>query len=220
MNDLATTEIIITEKACIRCGSMKPFRSRCRVCMSVKNKKYQQNHKAEIAVRKKQKYRDNPEQAKERWKKYSQGNREKINAQHRKYCSENPEKYRESLLKYKEANIEKSRESCRRWAKNNPEKIRVHWAETGKRKRAAKKNAVVEKFNTAEIFKRDGWICQLCHKKVNPRLKHPHPLSKSLDHIVPLSRGGEHSRRNTQLAHLSCNVDIKAGGIKQLRLIG
>ena len=68
------------------------------------------------------------------------------------------------------------------------------------------KEAFVENVDPMEVFERNNWICQLCN----------HPVSKirdkrfidiaSLDHIIPLSKGGEHSYANTQLAHLSCNI--------------
>lgn len=63
-----------------------------------------------------------------------------------------------------------------------------------------------EEFTDIEIFERDGWVCQLCNEPVDPTLKWPDPLSKSLDHIVPLSVGGHHLRSNCQLAHVTCNV--------------
>ncbi|MFZ2809419.1 MAG: HNH endonuclease [Desulfosalsimonadaceae bacterium] len=149
-----------------------------------------------------------------------QDNRDKINAQQHQSYHENPEKRRQQALKHRNAHLEEEvRARCREWAKNNPEKMRNHWADTGKRKRAIRKGVTVEKFKAAEIYERDGWICQLCHKKVNKRLRYPNPLSRSLDHIMPISLGGTHERKNVQLAHYKCNVDIKAGGIKQLRLI-
>lgn len=72
-------------------------------------------------------------------------------------------------------------------------------------RRAKNRGAVVESFKKKEIFERDNWKCGLCGKPVNKRLKHPDPGSASLDHIIPLSRGGSHTRDNVQLAHLRCN---------------
>jgi 5-methylcytosine-specific restriction endonuclease McrA len=66
--------------------------------------------------------------------------------------------------------------------------------------------ATTERFDPHEIFERDGWICCLCHAAVSPELAWPDPLSPSLDHVLPLVAGGEHSRANTQLAHWICNV--------------
>lgn len=66
--------------------------------------------------------------------------------------------------------------------------------------------ATVEAFDPYEVFDRDGWICQICGGEIDPAARRPDQLCVSLDHIIPLSRGGEHSRANTQAAHLICNV--------------
>jgi len=70
------------------------------------------------------------------------------------------------------------------------------------------------------IYERDGWRCGICGKKVKSELKYPHPLAASLDHIMPLSRGGFHVKANVQLAHLRCNLKKNARGGGQLRLVG
>lgn len=57
----------------------------------------------------------------------------------------------------------------------------------------------------SEIFERDGWRCQLCGDPVLPFIKGLHPRQASIDHIVPVSKGGEHVAANLQLAHLGCN---------------
>lgn len=64
----------------------------------------------------------------------------------------------------------------------------------------------VQEFKRSEIYERDGWICQLCKKAVNPKLTFPNPACASLDHVIPLSRGGGHKTTNVQLAHLRCNT--------------
>ena len=74
------------------------------------------------------------------------------------------------------------------------------------RRRMRVAEATVEKFDPRDVFERDGWVCQLCQERVDPELAYPDPLSKSLDHIVPISKGGAHSFANGQLAHLRCNV--------------
>lgn len=79
------------------------------------------------------------------------------------------------------------------------------------RRRALKKNLPAESFLPQEIFNRDGWVCGICAGAVEEGLAWPHPKSPSLDHVVPLSRGGHHTRDNVQLAHLSCNVRKGAG---------
>lgn len=63
-----------------------------------------------------------------------------------------------------------------------------------------------EQINVLAVFERDNWVCQICGEDVDPTVEHPDPLSKSLDHIVPLSQGGGHTWDNVQLAHLVCNM--------------
>lgn len=48
--------------------------------------------------------------------------------------------------------------------------------------------------------------CAICGKPVDKKLKSPHPLSASVDHIIPLAKGGHpFDIANLQLAHRQCN---------------
>ena len=68
---------------------------------------------------------------------------------------------------------------------------RTEYQRVFKRKRQALKlGNHHEKYTDIEIFERDGWLCGICGQKINKRLKYPNPRSKSIDHIVPLSKGG------------------------------
>ncbi|QDM56277.1 HNH endonuclease [Gordonia phage SweatNTears] len=85
--------------------------------------------------------------------------------------------------------------------REDPE-FRAAWkASLYSRRTLRKENPIIEE----EVFIRDGWICQLCADPVDPDDKHPSKWSPSLDHIIPLSRGGTHTWDNVQLAHLGCN---------------
>nr|WP_325300332.1 HNH endonuclease signature motif containing protein [uncultured Dysosmobacter sp.] len=49
-------------------------------------------------------------------------------------------------------------------------------------------------------------ICGICGQPVDPSLKYPHPLARTVDHIIPIARGGHPSDlSNLQLAHWICN---------------
>lgn len=60
-----------------------------------------------------------------------------------------------------------------------------------------------------QICERDGWECQIFGCDLGPLrrdLLWPDALSPSIDHIVPLSRGGTDIAPNKRAAHLFCNV--------------
>lgn len=79
------------------------------------------------------------------------------------------------------------------------------------KRRALERNAFVAPVNRAQVYERDHWTCQLCREPVMRHEVVPHPQAPTLDHIVPLSRGGTHEPANVQLAHYRCN-SIKSDG--------
>ena len=49
-------------------------------------------------------------------------------------------------------------------------------------------------------------ICGICGKPVDKTLRYPHPMSPTVDHIIPVVKGGHPSDLdNLQLAHWCCN---------------
>lgn len=71
------------------------------------------------------------------------------------------------------------------------------------RRRAHKRAG--ERFTLREIAERDNWRCHLCGKKVPDRDYAARDDDPTLDHLVPVSAGGEHTRANVALAHNRCN---------------
>lgn len=74
------------------------------------------------------------------------------------------------------------------------------------RRRAERWGVEFEEFSRAEIFDRDGWVCGICSEPIDRLLIHPDPMSVSLDHIIPMSKGGGHVPLNVTCAHLFCNL--------------
>lgn len=77
-----------------------------------------------------------------------------------------------------------------------------------------------ETFSLLEIAERDGWRCHLCGKQVPDREYKARDLDPTIDHLVPVSAGGSHTRDNVALAHNRCNWQRGADGLAQLRLVG
>lgn len=57
---------------------------------------------------------------------------------------------------------------------------------------------IVEPVEREELYERHRGVCGICGEAVDHD-------NFECDHVVPLSRGGEHSYANTQLAHPRCN---------------
>jgi len=100
---------------------------------------------------------------------------------------------------------------------------RVQRAASKRRRRARKRGALRAPYKAIVIHERDGWVCQLCRKKVRRRAKVPHPLAPVIDHILPLAQGGDDVPSNVQCAHFLCNSlkgDRTGPTGDQLRLVG
>lgn len=65
--------------------------------------------------------------------------------------------------------------------------------------------AFVEPVYRVKVYERDRWTCRLCGEPVDLTARVPDPLAPTLDHILPLALGGEHSYANAQCAHYRCN---------------
>lgn len=81
------------------------------------------------------------------------------------------------------------------------------WAPTQHiRVRAKQQGATtIERFTAIEIFERDNWTCYLCHEPVSQAPDCYNPKAATIDHVVPLSKGGQHTAANVRCACLTCN---------------
>lgn len=136
----------------------------------------------------------------------------------KQYRDKNPEAVKATWHRWYVKNKERHTENNRRWESENPDRVRelknrynkTPNGQENRRKqshlcRVRKYETTFEEFSSIEIFERDGWRCSICGKKVNRRFKWPNQMSASLDHIIPLSKGGTHTRDNVCCAHLQCN---------------
>jgi len=67
----------------------------------------------------------------------------------------------------------------------------------------------------AFICNRDRWRCGICRKPVSRERRHPDPLCASLDHVIPVSKGGSNDPWNLRLTHLKCNLERRNVGVAE-----
>lgn len=187
-----------TSKACIKCEQVKPVeqfyvrrgkpQARCKRCVLDQNDAYR---------------KANPEVSR---------------ASARRWRERNPEKAKAGFAKWLEANRDYNRKRHERWRLENPEvlaAIRARYYADGDlsdkaREYSAKRRALVSgasigKVSTDELWDSQGNVCPLCSEQIDRSIRHPDPMSPSLDHIFPLIAGGAHSQENLQWVHLVCN---------------
>jgi len=165
----------------------------CRQCRKEYGQAYQKAHpeKGRLAVR----------------KSYAKHKERRCREARERY---DPEKRRQRYLKNRDARLAQQREYQqrpevkaryrdwkRRWIVRNRELKREYWRRYNARKQGAKGTHSVEEWLT--LCKRCDWTCLACgsrHVKDNPL---------TLDHIVPLSKGGTDDIDNIQPLCRSCN---------------
>ena len=63
-----------------------------------------------------------------------------------------------------------------------------------------------EKFSHETIAARDNYICYLCGDEVDMTISRLDNRGATLDHVIPISRGGVDSLENVKLTHRVCNM--------------
>lgn len=126
-------------------------------------------------------------------------------AEWRDWADRNQDSLAEYRAEYRAATTEQRAAYIAQWRDDHPWSSVAHSYQ--RRRRAAGLDATVaELVIPAEVFTRDGWLCQICIEPVDPDETFPNAACATLDHIIPVSDpDSSHTYENTQLAHLRCN---------------
>lgn len=130
-------------------------------------------------------------------RRWYEANREKEIQRSSKWNRENPDKVASNMRKCRERRPDHYKEYQKQYRKENP----ALYAASDCKKRSIRRSAIDKtkhKLTTRELAslkKQAKGICYYCGKK----------SKLTLDHIIPLSRGGTHSRDNVLFACNSCN---------------
>jgi len=103
---------------------------------------------------------------------------------------------------WRSANPDRITEQYRQWRTENATRV----AEKNRRRRARLLAAWDEDVDILELVAQSEGKCGICREPIDTTLAWPDMQSLTLDHIMPLSRGGRHRTDNCQPAHAVCNA--------------
>ncbi len=200
-------------KFCTGCKQRKPLgdfasgESSCRACRKAYNRQHRQNNSDRLHAQKKAYYETHKEQYAAYGRYWNAAHVEQRRYNERKnrlaHLERERARGREKAARRAARDPDRSRVQSRRWRAEHPD--RAHAIDA--RKRAVRSAApIVDRVNRMVVADRDCWTCQICGEPIDPTLTYPDPGYLNIDHIVPLSRGGEHSYANCQATHAQCNA--------------
>lgn len=56
------------------------------------------------------------------------------------------------------------------------------------------------------LFDKCNWTCGLCGKSIDKNRRVPDWRAATIEHIIPISKGGTHTWNNVTAAHYRCNL--------------
>lgn len=185
--------------------SNKPdgFRANCKACRSAYMAGRYTENREDILRRQKEKPRD-PELLDAYQRRYRRENVEKIAEKNRRWAEANADHKREYNSQYFAQNGEALKAANKKWRQENHEQILSY----NREREALKRSLLVDRGVTTNALRdRDGDACTYCGADLwFGRSSNYRPNKASVDHVIPIVRGGEHSFANTVLACLRCNI--------------
>lgn len=125
----------------------------------------------------------------------------------RRWHRRNAPAVRERARRWRDANEKRRFRQLMAWKQQNPWHASAY-SYSKRRRIYGLPDVVAEQVIPADIYERDGGVCQLCGGHVDRALRFPHPEAMTLDHRIPVSDpASEHTYANVQLAHWGCNRD-------------
>lgn len=123
----------------------------------------------------------------------------------KEWRANNREYHRQWNREYAATHAEAVTSAILRWRADNPVRAAENHLRATHRRRARKMCAPSVKYSRSDIFERDRWTCHLCGLFIDPTLSGKLPWGVTIDHRIPISRGGADTPENVAAAHRTCN---------------
>lgn len=147
------------------------------------------------------------ERARERGRRYRMKHRERRAKAHRKWALANRDLVRERYRRWAERHRQKTRDKALAWRLANPDKARTLWRAGKARRRALQSgaNGHATRVQVQERWDYYGGRCWMCGR-----------WADSIDHVIPLARGGSNWPSNLRSACIECNLQKGARRPREL----
>jgi len=106
---------------------------------------------------------------------------------------------RESSASTRKRNPEGERETQKRYKLKNLGMVRIWSSRAQQRREAREKEVFVEDVDLKVLYERAGGICVICEQPVDYE-------DATIEHFIPVSKGGLHAYSNCSIAHGWCNT--------------
>ena len=194
-----------TSGTCRVCGDqfdIKPVGRIREICSKpCSSRAYREKHDDKLKEYHRRYREENSEKIRESHRAWRIANAESLAEKKREHYQENIDHYREYKREYHRKNADRLTAKTIQWQKDNPEKTHMK----NQRRRSRVREAFVEDVGPSVVLSRDGWVCHICGDAIDPKFKSPDVMSWSIDHVIPLAKGGAHEYKNCKAAHRGCN---------------
>lgn len=162
------------------------LRADCKECNIARYKNYRKENKEKIAKREKIYCEEHKEEKREYRKKYYKEHKEEIAEYHKKYNEEHKEERKNWYKEHKEEKREYSKKYNKKYNKTPQGQVAIFNGRNKRRQREEQQGNGITKEQWLKMMEFFDWKCAYSGKSVSGE------RNRSIDHIIPITKGGAH----------------------------
>lgn len=193
-----------TSKTCSQCSETKPLAEfprygKCRTCLAEASRRYRRENPDRVRATEARRYVRRAIPARADAKRRYEADPEAARDKARRYYESEDREARNAVRKaWRDAHPDKQARYTEDYRRRNP--LAATAMRSNRRARIGGQRVTISELKS--IWTGD---CALCGSPIDTGAAFPAPLSKSIDHIIPLAKGGAHEVTNLQWVHFLCN---------------